>query len=202
MKIVLASGNEGKLKEFSQLLTPYSLEIHPQSDFDVIPPEETGLTFVENAIIKARYASEISGLPALSDDSGLSIDALDGRPGIYSARYSNDVTQGNATDQSNIDLVLAQLKALNSSNRRARFHCVLVYMSHAADPTPLVCHGQWEGEIVEQQSGVGGFGYDPIFYVPEFKCTAAELSKTDKNSISHRGKALRQLISQVDQIKP
>ena len=206
MKIVLASGNKGKLKEFSELLAPYDFEIFPQSDFNVEPPEETGLTFIENAIIKARYASKISGLPAIADDSGLAIDALNGQPGIYSARYSEKEVGDKLTDQTNIDLALKNLAALSSSqeaselDRTARFHCVLVYMAHAEDPTPVVCHGQWQGSITLNQSGVGGFGYDPVFWVPEFECTAAELTKEQKNSCSHRGQALKQLIAQMDLI--
>ena len=204
MKIVLASGNKGKLKEFSELLAPYDFEIFPQSDFNVEPPEETGLTFIENAIIKARYASKISGLPAIADDSGLAIEALNGQPGIYSARYSEKEVGDKLSDQTNIDLALKNLAALSSSkdgselDRTARFHCVLVYMAHAEDPTPVVCHGQWQGSITLTQSGVGGFGYDPVFWVPEFECTAAELTKEQKNSRSHRGQALKQLIAQMD----
>ena len=204
MKIVLASGNKGKLKEFSELLAPYDFEIFPQSDFNVEPPEETGLTFIENAIIKARYASKISGLPAIADDSGLAIDALNGKPGIYSARFSEKEMGGSVSDQSNIDLALKKLAALPKStneidvDRTARFHCVLVYMAHAEDPTPVVCHGQWKGSITLTQSGAGGFGYDPVFWVPEFECTAAELTKEQKNSRSHRGQALKQLIAQMD----
>lgn len=205
MKVVLASGNKGKLKEFSELLAPYDLEIIPQSEFKVEPPEETGLTFIENAIIKARYASQISGLPAIADDSGLAIDALNGQPGIYSARFSEKEMGENLSDQTNIDLALKKLAALSSTikesaaiDRTARFHCVLVYMAHAEDPTPIVCHGQWQGSITLNQSGVGGFGYDPVFWVPEFECTAAELTKEQKNSRSHRGQALKQLIAQMD----
>jgi len=205
MKIVLASGNKGKLKEFSHLLSPYDLEVFPQSDFNVIPPEETGLSFVENAIIKARYASKISGLPAIADDSGIAIDALNGQPGIYSARYSalySEMETGAATtDQKNIDLVLENMKGLPEAERTARFHCVLVYMSHAEDPTPIVCHGQWEGRITETQTGEGGFGYDPIFWISKLDCTAAQLSKEQKSGISHRGKALKQLIDKIDLIK-
>jgi XTP/dITP diphosphohydrolase len=205
VKIVLASGNKGKLKEFSELLAPYDFEIFPQSDFKVEPPEETGLTFIENALIKARYASKISGLPAIADDSGLAIDALNGQPGIYSARFSEKEWGEKVSDQRNIDLALKKLAALSTANkesdaidRTARFHCVLVYMAHAEDPTPVVCHGQWQGSITLNQSGVGGFGYDPIFWVPEFECTAAELTKEQKNSCSHRGQALTQLIAQMD----
>jgi XTP/dITP diphosphohydrolase len=205
VKVVLASGNKGKLKEFSELLAPYDVEIIPQSEFKVEPPEETGLTFIENAIIKARYASQISGLPAIADDSGLAIDALNGQPGIYSARFSEKEMGENLSDQTNIDLALKKLAALSSTNKEsaaidktARFHCVLVYMAHAEDPTPIVCHGQWQGSITLNQSGVGGFGYDPVFWVPEFECTAAELTKEQKNSRSHRGQALKQLIAQMD----
>jgi XTP/dITP diphosphohydrolase len=205
VKVVLASGNKGKLKEFSELLAPYDLEIIPQSEFKVEPPEETGLTFIENAIIKARYASQISGLPAIADDSGLAIDALNGQPGIYSARFSEKEMGENLSDQTNIDLALKKLAALSSTikesaaiDRTARFHCVLVFMAHAEDPTPIVCHGQWQGSITLNQSGVGGFGYDPVFWVPEFECTAAELTKEQKNSRSHRGQALKQLIAQMD----
>ena len=199
MKIVLASGNKGKLKEFSELLAPFDFEIFPQSDFKVIPPEETGLTFIENAIIKARYASKISGLPAIADDSGLAIDALNGQPGIYSARYSEGEMGDKLSDQTNIDLVLKKLAhSSEESTRAARFHCVLVYMAHADDPTPIVCHGQWQGLITPDQSGVDGFGYDPIFWVPEFGCTAAELTKEQKNAHSHRGQALKQLLSKMD----
>jgi len=207
VKIVLASGNKGKLKEFSELLAPYDFEVFPQSDFNVEPPEETGLTFIENAIIKARYASKISGLPAIADDSGLAIDALNGQPGIYSARFSEKEMGESVSDQTNIDLALKKLAALSTANketedvdRTARFHCVLVYMTHAEDPTPVVCHGQWQGSIALNQSGVDGFGYDPIFWVPEFGCTAAELTKEQKNSRSHRGLALKQLIAQMDLI--
>jgi XTP/dITP diphosphohydrolase len=206
VKIVLASGNKGKLKEFSELLAPYDFEIFPQSDFNVEPPEETGLTFIENAIIKARYASKMSGLPAIADDSGLAIDALNGQPGIYSARYSEKEMGNKLNDQTNIDLAIKNLAALSNANdgldvdRTARFHCVLVYMAHADDPTPVVCHGQWQGSITLNQSGAGGFGYDPVFWVSEFNCTAAELTKEQKNSRSHRGQALKQLMAQMDSI--
>ena len=186
MKVVLASGNQGKVKELTQLLSAQNIHVLAQSEFDLDSPEETGLTFIENALIKARYAAEKTGLPAIADDSGLSIPALNGAPGIYSARYSGE----GATDQSNIDLVLKNLKGFEGDKRLAIFNCVLVYLTHAEDPTPLVCHGQWTGLITQEQSGQGGFGYDPIFWVPEQQCTAAELSKADKNAISHRGKAL------------
>jgi XTP/dITP diphosphohydrolase len=197
MKVVLASGNKGKLKEFSQLLSSYDIEVCPQSDFDVVPPEETGLSFVENAIIKARYASTISGLPAIADDSGIAIDALKGQPGIYSARFSGE----GASDQANIDLALQRLEGLPDDRRNAQFHCVLVYMTHANDPTPIICHGQWPGRITQTQSGSDGFGYDPIFWVAEQNCTAAELTKEQKNKVSHRGQALKELMSKIALIK-
>lgn len=193
MKVVLASGNQGKVNELTQLLHVQNIEVIAQSAFGLDSPEETGLTFIENALIKARYAAEKTGLAAIADDSGLSIPALDGAPGIYSARYSGE----QATDQTNIDLVLKNLKGLQGERRQATFNCVLVYLRHAEDPTPIVCHGQWHGLIMETQAGEGGFGYDPVFWVPEKQCSAAELSKSEKNAISHRGKALSLLVSQL-----
>lgn len=196
MKVVLASGNQGKLTEFQQLLAEYQLEVFPQSEFGIQDAEETGLTFIENALIKARHASRQSGLPALADDSGLVIDALDGEPGIYSARYAGE----HANDQKNIDLVLSKMADVLDLQRTARFHCVLVYLAHPEDPTPLVCHGQWQGSIAHVQTGSGGFGYDPIFWVSECRCTAAELTKEQKNARSHRAKAIKILMSQIDLI--
>lgn len=195
MKVVLASGNKGKVNELTQLLQAQNIEVLPQSDFNLESPEETGLTFIENALIKARYAAEKTGLPAIADDSGLSIPALEGAPGIYSARYSGE----QATDQSNIDLVLKNLSGKKANSRHATFNCVLVYLQHANDPTPIVCHGQWHGLITENQTGEGGFGYDPIFWVPEKQCSAAQLSKAEKNAISHRGKALALLVTQLQE---
>jgi XTP/dITP diphosphohydrolase len=193
VKVVLASGNKGKVSELTQLLQVQNIEVVAQSEFNLESPEETGLTFIENALIKARYAAEKTGLPAIADDSGLSIPVLDGAPGIYSARYSGE----QATDQSNIDLVLKNLDGKKDQQRQATFNCVLVYLRHAHDPTPIVCHGQWHGLILESQVGEGGFGYDPIFWVPEKQCTAAELSNFEKNAISHRGKALTLLLTQL-----
>jgi XTP/dITP diphosphohydrolase len=190
-KIVLASGNKGKLAEFSALFEAYSMSVVPQSDFSVPDVPETGTTCVENAIIKARHAAKLTGLPAISDDSGLVVDALNGEPGIYSARYAGE--HGN--DGANCDKLLHNLKG--QTNRRARFLCVLVYMKHADDPTPIICEGQWHGEITEQAFGDGGFGYDPIFYVPAQQSTAAELNKSIKNKISHRGQALTLLMSKL-----
>ena len=198
MKVVLATGNQGKVREFKALLGNYDIQVSPQSDYDFTPPEETGLSFVENAIIKARYASQMTGLPALADDSGIAIDALQGQPGIYSARFAGE----EANDQDNINLVLDKMAGIPQSQRGAQFHCVLVYMAHAEDPTPLICHGRWPGRITETQSGNEGFGYDPIFWVEDKQCTAAELSKEEKNHISHRGQATKELLSKIALINP
>ncbi|MDP4489111.1 XTP/dITP diphosphatase [Pseudoalteromonas piscicida] len=188
-KVVLATGNQGKVKELSAMLNQYDIEVLPQSDFNVPEVAETGTTFVENAIIKARHAAKISGLPAIADDSGLEVDALNGAPGVYSARYAG----ANADDQKNIDHLLATLG--EQTERSARFWCVLVYMRHADDPTPIICQASWEGEITTTQQGREGFGYDPIFKVQGLDCTSAELTKEEKNAISHRGQALKQLVS-------
>ncbi|KZY39530.1 MULTISPECIES: RdgB/HAM1 family non-canonical purine NTP pyrophosphatase [unclassified Oleiphilus] len=197
MKIVLATGNQGKLREFKLLLADHDIEVSPQSDYNFEPPEETGLSFVENAIIKARCAAKMTGLPALADDSGIAIDALQGQPGIYSARFAGE----GASDQDNIDLVLKKLGGVPEAERTAQFHCVLVYMSHAEDPTPLICHGRWPGRITETQSGSEGFGYDPVFWVSDQQCTAAELTKEEKNKISHRGQATQALLDKIELIK-
>ncbi|WP_010607718.1 XTP/dITP diphosphatase [Pseudoalteromonas maricaloris] len=188
-KVVLATGNQGKVKELSAMLNQYDIEVLPQSDFKVPEVAETGTTFVENAIIKARHAAKVSGLPAIADDSGLEVDALNGAPGVYSARYAG----ANADDQKNIDHLLAALG--EQTERSARFWCVLVYMRHADDPTPIICQASWEGEITTTQQGREGFGYDPIFKVQGLDCTSAELTKEEKNAISHRGLALKQLVS-------
>ncbi|RXF03503.1 XTP/dITP diphosphatase [Pseudoalteromonas sp. PS5] len=188
-KVVLATGNQGKVNELSAMLSQYNIEVLPQSNFDVPEVAETGTTFVENAIIKARHAAKISGLPAIADDSGLEVDALNGAPGVYSARFAGI----DASDQHNIDHLLAELG--EQTQRSARFWCVLVYMRHANDPTPIICQASWEGEITQTQQGREGFGYDPIFKVGGLDCTSAELTKEEKNAISHRGLALKQLVS-------
>ncbi len=190
-KIILASGNKGKLKEFSELFARYDTEIIPQSEFFVSDVEETGQTFVENAILKARHASQISGLPAIADDSGLVVSALGGAPGIYSARYANE--HGN--DKANCELLLENMQ--EHENKKAKFLCVLVYMQQANDPSPIICQGEWEGCIAQEMHGDGGFGYDPLFYVPEYEVTAAQLEKEIKNKISHRAKALTQLMKHL-----
>lgn len=190
---VLATGNKGKVKEMSELLNSFSIEVLPQSAFDVPEVPETGTTFVENAIIKARHASKITGLPAIADDSGLEVDFLLGKPGIYSSRFAGE----DATDQQNLELLLSELKGVEKTKRTARFQCVLVYMRHHLDPTPIICQGTWEGEIIEQQLGENGFGYDPIFWVESDQCSSAQLSKQRKSELSHRGKALSQLVVQL-----
>lgn len=190
-KLVLASSNKGKITELSALLLPYQLQIVPQQELGVSDADETGLTFIENAIIKARHASLVTGLPAIADDSGLAVNALGGEPGIYSARYSGEA----ATDSNNISKLLHEMHGIPANERSAQFHCVLVYLRHASDPTPLVCHGIWQGKISETVRGNGGFGYDPVFIPTGHSVSAAELSKEQKASLSHRGQALRQLIA-------
>jgi len=189
-KIVLASSNQGKLNEIQQVLAHLDMQLVPQSEFNVSDAEETGLSFVENAIIKARHAAAISGLPALADDSGLEVDALQGRPGIYSSRFAGD----KATDGDNIQKLLTELKGVESQQRSARFRCVLVYMRHAEDPSPVIAQGSWEGFILEEARGQNGFGYDPVFYIPEHQRTSAELEAETKNQHSHRARALEQFV--------
>lgn len=189
-KIVLASSNQGKLREFRQILSVKDIELVPQSMFNLSDADETGLSFVENAIIKARHASKLTGLPSLADDSGIEVDALQGQPGIYSARYAGL----HGADQENNNKLLQELTDVPEPLRTARFQCVIVFMRHAQDPTPLICQGSWEGLILTEECGVNGFGYDPLFFVPTHNCTSAELSKEIKNDLSHRGKALRELM--------
>ena len=187
-KVVLASGNAGKLREFFRILGSAGFEIAPQSDYDVIDIPETGLTFVENAIIKARNAAQHTGLPALADDSGIEVDALNGRPGIYSARYSGEGDDANNTK------LLEEMKDVPDGERTARFRCCIVYMRHGDDPSPLIADASWEGTIMHELSGPNGFGYDPLFFVPTHGTSSAELSPDVKNGISHRGKALQQIL--------
>ncbi|WP_296591305.1 RdgB/HAM1 family non-canonical purine NTP pyrophosphatase [Methylophaga sp.] len=191
-KIVLASGNIGKLRELSQILSPLGLELIAQSDLNVAEAEETGLSFVENAIIKARNAALFTGLPAIADDSGIEVDALHGAPGIYSSRYAGP----DASDTDNIKALLEAMKDVPETERTARFQCVVVFMRHAEDPTPLICQGSWQGQILQSPLGDEGFGYDPVFWVSETDCTAAELSPEQKHAISHRGKAMRQFMEE------
>ena len=191
-KIVLASGNIGKLRELSQILSPLGLELIAQSDLNVAEAEETGLSFVENAIIKARNAALYTGLPAIADDSGIEVDALHGAPGIYSSRYAGP----DASDTDNIEALLEAMKDVPETERTARFQCVVVFMRHAEDQTPLICQGSWQGQILQSPLGDEGFGYDPVFWVSETDCTAAELSPEQKHAISHRGKAMRQFMEE------
>ena len=181
--VVLASDNAGKLRELSEVLAPLGVMLKPQSDFNVPEADETGLSFVENAILKARAAASHSGLPAIADDSGLEVDYLKGAPGIYSARYSG------GGDTANNARLLKALGALPAAQRSARFQCVLVFMRHDLDPTPLVCQASWEGTILFEPRGENGFGYDPLFYVPGQQCSSAELPREIKNQLSHRAKA-------------
>ena len=194
-RLVLASGNKGKLREINQLLHGLHIEAIPQTEFNVPDVEETGLTFVENAIIKARNAAEHAGLPALADDSGIEVDALNGEPGIYSARYAGK----GASDEDNLTKLLQALKDVPDAERTARFQCVMVYMAHAKDPTPLICQGTWEGRILYESRGENGFGYDPVFFVPTHSCSAAELESSVKNQLSHRGQALRKFLVLLQQ---
>ncbi len=189
-KIVLASGNQGKLREFAQLFAPMDIEVIPQSEFDVPEAEETGLTFVENAIIKARNAAQHTGLPAIADDSGIEVDYLLGAPGIYSARFAGN----DASDNDNLNALLSALENVPDNERAARYQCILVMMRHSKDPTPLICQADWKGRILQSPIGEGGFGYDPIFWVPDMECSAAQLSPAEKHAISHRGKAIRQFM--------
>lgn len=188
-EIVLASGNPGKLAEIKAIFADQPYTLRPQSEFGVSEARETGLTFVENALLKARHAARHSGLIALADDSGIAVDYLKGAPGIYSARYAGQP----GDDQANNEKLLSALAGVPFEQRTARFQCVLVLMRHANDPMPLICSGVWQGAIVEKASGAHGFGYDPLFYVPGHDCTSAELSPQTKNRLSHRGQALRQL---------
>ena len=192
-KIVLATGNKGKVKELASTLSDLGIEVLPQSEFNVTEVAETGTTFVENAIIKARHAAKQTGLPAIADDSGLAVHALGGEPGVYSARYSGN----QATDKTNITKLLDVMADVPMGKRQAKFLCVLVYMRHADDPTPIICQGEWSGEIMTKQQGENGFGYDPVFWVEEQNCSSAQLSPKQKNILSHRGKALALLLAQL-----
>jgi XTP/dITP diphosphohydrolase len=188
-QLVLASGNAGKLREIAALLDDLGYQLHAQSEFGVDEVAETGTTFVENAIIKARHAAQQTGLPALADDSGIEVDALDGAPGVYSARFAG----AGASDAANNALLVEKLQPVPAAERGARYRAVIVLMRHAADPSPLICEGSWEGMIQLQPAGDGGFGYDPYFFLPELGCTSAQLCAAEKNRLSHRGQALAEL---------
>ncbi|OAJ35007.1 RdgB/HAM1 family non-canonical purine NTP pyrophosphatase [Piscirickettsia salmonis] len=188
-QVVLASSNLGKIREIEPLLSNLPLHIIPQGHFNLTDAIEDAATFVENALIKARHACQHTRLPAIADDSGLAVAALNGAPGVISARYAGDTR----TDKANIDKVLAELA--DTTERQAEFHSVMVYMEHAEDPSPIICHGRWSGSILYQRQGTGGFGYDPIFWVPTHQCSAAELPAEVKQEISHRGHALTNLVN-------
>ena len=192
-KIVLASNNAGKVREINQLLASQQITVVAQKEFEIPDAVEDGLSFVENAIKKARHAARLSGLPAIADDSGIEVDALHGAPGIYSARFAGE----GASDQANLEKLLAELSEVPEDQRSARFQCLMVYMRHAEDPTPIICQGTWEGSILFEPRGDNGFGYDPVFYVPTHRCSSAELPAEVKNSLSHRGQALRKLLEEL-----
>jgi len=192
-RLVLATGNPGKIREFTALLSPAGIEVLAQSRWDVPECDETGLSFVENAILKARNAARHTGLPALADDSGIEVDALHGRPGIYSARYSGP----DGDDAANNAKLLSELAGVPDAQRTARFRCAMAFLQHAEDPSPILAEGTWEGRIARAPAGSGGFGYDAVFYVPDHGCNAAELPAEIKNRISHRAQAVRAMVDHL-----
>lgn len=194
MNIVLATNNQGKINEFRKILNNSNINLVLQSNYNVPPIEETGTTFVENAIIKARNASKYTGLPAIADDSGLSVDCLNGKPGVYSARYSGEHT----TDQENINKLIEEIKQYPVEQRTARYWCIIVFMKYHNDPTPIICQNSWEGTITDNPRGTNGFGYDPCFYLPEFGKTVAELPIETKNQLSARSKSIRQIVDIIN----
>lgn len=198
MRVVLASSNKGKLRELSALLAPLGYDVIAQNTLGIDTPPETGDTFAANALLKARHAAAAANLPALADDSGIEVDALNGRPGIYSARYAGE----GASDQDNLLKMLAELHGVPESKRTARYQCVIAFVSTADDPSPILAKGTWEGTLISHPRGLGGFGYDPIFVPSGFDRTAAELDPGEKNSLSHRGQALRALLAQLSKACP
>ena len=193
MRVVLASSNSGKLRELASLLAAFGLDLIAQSSLGVETPPETGETFAANALLKARHAAAATHFPALADDSGIEVDALGGRPGIYSARYAGE----GASDQDNVRKMLGELRDVAAERRAARYQCVIAFVSTAADPEPILASGTWEGTLIREPRGLGGFGYDPIFVPHGFDRTAAELDAAQKNSLSHRGQALATLVTQL-----
>lgn len=191
-KIVLASGNAGKVREINKLFAGTGIEVVPQSEFNVPEVPETGTTFVENAIIKARHAAKLTGLPAISDDSGIEVDALNARPGVYSARYAGE----NASDVDNNNKMLEELRGVPEAQRTARYQCLIVFMRSETDPVPIITQGSWEGRILAAPQGDGGFGYDPIFYVPTHNCSGGQLALDVKNTLSHRAIALHAMLEE------
>jgi XTP/dITP diphosphohydrolase len=194
-RVVLASGNPGKLREFAELLAGTGLELVRQSELGIEPPPETGTTFLENALIKARNAARLGGLPAIADDSGIEVDALDGAPGVHSARYAGDA----ADDEANLAKLLAALKGVPDSRRTARYRCVVVFVEHAEDPHPLTGEGTWEGTMIDGRRGTGGFGYDPAFVPAGDTRTVAEMPSNEKHRLSHRGQAMRAFLAAFSQ---
>ena len=192
-ELVLASDNRGKLNELTALLSDSGFSVVGQGALGVTPAEETGETFVENAILKARNAALQTGRPAIADDSGLEVDALNGAPGVYSARFAGD----HASDSDNVTQLLSRLENIPWEDRNARFRCLMVYLRRADDPAPLICEGTWSGVVTQAPSGQNGFGYDPVFWVPDEGCTAAELDSERKNGLSHRARALRMLVERL-----
>jgi XTP/dITP diphosphohydrolase len=195
VRVVLASSNKGKLGELAALLMPFGFELIAQNQLGIDTPPETGVTFAENALLKARHASTKANLAALADDSGIEVDALDGRPGVYSARYAGE----GASDEDNLNKMLHELRGVPSPRRTARYQCVIAFLSTASDPNPTLARGTWEGTLITAPRGLGGFGYDPIFIPSGFDRTAAELPPEEKNALSHRGQALRALVAQLDE---
>lgn len=195
MQVVLATNNPGKLRELQALLAPLSMQVLPQSQFTQESIEETGLSFVENAILKARHAAKVSGLPAIADDSGIEVDALRGAPGIYSARYAGE----GASDLDNLNKLLAAVREVAPAQRTARYRCALAFMRWESDPAPIICQASWEGRIIDTPRGTGGFGYDPIFELLDCPLTAAQIQAEHKNQISHRARALHALVAQLQQ---
>ena len=192
-RVVLASGNVGKLREMSALLLPLGFDLVTQNSLGIHSVAETGTTFIENALIKARHAARVANLPAISDDSGIEVDGLDGRPGVYSARFAGE----NATDQENLRKLLAEMHGVHPEFRQARYHCVIVFVRQANEPDPVIAHGKWEGAIALEPRGTGGFGYDPIFLAAGLHSTAAQLAPEEKNKISHRAQALLALVAEL-----
>ncbi len=199
--MVIATGNPGKLRELQAMLQPLNWEVHSQDEWNIEEAVEDGLSFVENALIKARHASALCGLPALGDDSGLVVDALHGAPGIRSARYASGLDGEQADDAANNQKLLTALKGLPQDQRSAHFYCAMVFVRHPRDPAPLITTGQWHGTILPALRGSGGFGYDPLFWLQEQQCASAELPAAEKNRISHRGQALAAMVKLLRQVR-
>lgn len=191
-KLVIASNNPGKLREFAHMLSPIGIEVLTQSELGISEAEEPHVTFVENALAKARHVSRLSGLPALADDSGICVDALNGAPGVYSARYAGDNPK---SDRANNDKLLRDMQGVD--DRRAHYYCVLVLVRHADDPQPVIAEGEWHGQIAHEERGEGGFGYDPMFWLPELNRMSSELTHDEKHAISHRGRAMKVLLEKL-----